>query len=268
MKTFSEMRREAGAVIKTRWSLRIVLAYALVVSIALAVTVAIACFFNAKGVETWETFNAAQEAAREGGEYYAMPDTRQWWSLTLASAMTSFVQNLFTGIILVGMASVLLRAIRNRDESWFGASFTGFRCPFEMFWLTTLMALRVALWMLLLIVPGIIAMFRYALAWYVKSDHLDWSAGKCLAESGRLMRGHKLQYFGFTIYCLFCFAWWVPLALVLFFVAMDAHQDALLASVPLVCLVMMAYITLSLGLAHTVFYEEVKRIADAPDVVG
>ncbi len=62
------------------------------------------------------------------------------------------------------------------------------------------------LWSLLLIVPGIRAFFSYAMAPYLSIDHPDWSARTCIAESKRMMEGHRLRYF---YLCVSFIGWWI-----------------------------------------------------------
>ncbi len=35
------------------------------------------------------------------------------------------------------------------------------------------------------------AFYAYRMAFFLKADHPEWSAGKALAESKRMMKGHK-----------------------------------------------------------------------------
>ena len=51
------------------------------------------------------------------------------------------------------------------------------------------------LWFLLLIVPGIIKGFSYAMTPYIAVDHPDWTANQCITESRRIMDGNKWRYF-------------------------------------------------------------------------
>ena len=55
--------------------------------------------------------------------------------------------------------------------------------------------LYVALWSLLLVVPGIVAAYRYRQALYLLLDHPEKSAWQCLRESSALMSGHKWELF-------------------------------------------------------------------------
>ena len=70
---------------------------------------------------------------------------------------------------------------------------------FWVFWKTLVLYLlytiKVWLWSLLFVVPGIIATFRYAQCFYLQVDHPDWGASQCIRESSRLMRGNKWKLF-------------------------------------------------------------------------
>lgn len=58
-----------------------------------------------------------------------------------------------------------------------------------------LRAIRVFLWGLLLVVPGIIAAYRYSMAEYVLAEMPGISARGALRESARMMRGNKARLF-------------------------------------------------------------------------
>lgn len=58
-----------------------------------------------------------------------------------------------------------------------------------------LMLLKIFLWSLLLIVPGIIKAFAYALTPYILVEHPEMSSSEVLSESERLMEGHKFDLF-------------------------------------------------------------------------
>ena len=115
-----------------------------------------------------------------------------------ATAFEIFIFWTFIAIGRLGTAKAYLRAARHEDRAHaYDGIFSGFRAPFGNFWLLARSCLQIALWTLLFIFPAFIAAYRYALAWYLKSDHPDWGAGKCLRESGRLMKGRKWDMFVF-----------------------------------------------------------------------
>jgi len=58
-----------------------------------------------------------------------------------------------------------------------------------------LMFIKIFLWTLLLIVPGIVASFRYALAPYLMAEHPNMTASEAIEQSKQLMQGHKARLF-------------------------------------------------------------------------
>lgn len=61
--------------------------------------------------------------------------------------------------------------------------------------LRLLMFIKIFLWALLLIVPGIVASFRYALAPYLMAEHPDLTPTEAVEQSKQLMQGHKARLF-------------------------------------------------------------------------
>lgn len=56
-------------------------------------------------------------------------------------------------------------------------------------------AVFIWLWMLLLIVPGIVASFRYAMAPYLMAEHPEMGIREAVNISKRMMKGHKADLF-------------------------------------------------------------------------
>ena len=65
----------------------------------------------------------------------------------------------------------------------------------HMFWVLGVQWTYLQLWFLLLIVPGVIKCFSYAMTPYIAVDHPDWTATQCITESRRIMHGNKWRYF-------------------------------------------------------------------------
>ena len=55
--------------------------------------------------------------------------------------------------------------------------------------------LIITLWTFLLIIPGIIKSYSYALAYYIKADNPEYTWRECLTESEIMMRGYKMKLF-------------------------------------------------------------------------
>jgi len=58
-----------------------------------------------------------------------------------------------------------------------------------------LMAVKIFLWSLLLIIPGIVKTFGYAMTPYILADNPEMSALDAIHESDRMMKGHKFDLF-------------------------------------------------------------------------
>lgn len=58
-----------------------------------------------------------------------------------------------------------------------------------------LICLYVMLWTILLIIPGIIKGYSYAMASYISIDNEELSAEECVQRSIEMMKGHKMQLF-------------------------------------------------------------------------
>ena len=97
-------------------------------------------------------------------------------------------------LVGVGYTIFLLNTIR-RSEPSFGNLLDGFTMLLRVLLLTVLEGLIVGLLSLLLVIPGIIASYRYRMAIYLLIDHPEMSTVQCMRESARMMKGHKMELF-------------------------------------------------------------------------
>ena len=120
--------------------------------------------------------------------------------------------------------------------------------------LMLLMGLKILLWGLLFILPGIVASIRYSQAFYVMVDHPEYTPNQCLKESCRIMNGNKqkyvflyLSFIGWSLLALiptFCFSTQLFNASGVAFILMD-----LVLSIPIF------FVNSYLNMTMTVFYE-------------
>lgn len=105
------------------------------------------------------------------------------------------------------------------SKAGFGNLLDGFAIFFKVLWLNILMFIFVYLWSLLLIVPGIIAAYRYRMALYIMIDNPELSALECIRASKQMMKGRKgelfvldLSFLGWALLTLFPFVtiWVTP----------------------------------------------------------
>ena len=114
---------------------------------------------------------------------------------------------LISGPVAWGLSKYKLDFFREKKTD-ISTLFDGFSHFGKAFVLMILMGVKIFLWTLLFIVPGIIAAFRYSQAFYVLIDHPEYSPNQCLKESSLMMKGNKWKYL-----CLeLSFIGWIILA--------------------------------------------------------
>ncbi|MBR1922031.1 MAG: DUF975 family protein [Kiritimatiellae bacterium] len=273
MRTCKEIRREAWQITtRTAWPWKIILNYLALQAVTAAALLALGAVYDACEIQTFEDFREAQRAAKAAGIEMAVASTREACRMFAATAFAAFIQYLFASIAAFGMAVTLLKCLKNEADRWFSDAFGGFLRPFETLWLLVLMFLKILLWTLLLFIPGIIATFRYMLAWYVKAENPDWGALRCIRRSCEIMAGRKWKAFCLVL----SYLPWFLLALVpLFFaggLAGALHSTvgeaslsillvlALCSMLPLLALAMVYF---NIGL--TVFYRDAKAEAQGAE---
>ena len=182
-----------------------------------------------------ETFNQPKPEMPRNHEIrrsarYALKDN--WTQAVLATLVYTLVGCAaasipFAGLLVLcplefGFMLCFLRLVRGEDSSeMVGDQFSVFNKYGRYLGGSLLMTLYIFLWGLLLIIPGIIKGYAYAMTPYVMNDRPDLDADDCIHESRMMMRGYKwklfcldLSFIGWAILCLFTlgigFLWLQP----------------------------------------------------------
>lgn len=269
MKSCSEMRGEAKKIVLGNgWFWRLTVVALVLQTITQLVSGLLHTGFQQCGLQTWNDFLVAKARAIQGGLDLTVPSRRIAWQMTEASAFETFIVYIFAAIAVFGVSTVLIKAHRNDSSRWFAKSLGGFARPLELAWLMFLMNLKVFLWSLLFVIPGLVAAYRYRQAWFLKVENPDWGASKCIAESGRLMKGRKWKAF-----CLdLSYFWWLLFGIILVGGLVVSGQGALgaesvgvalLSSVcGLVATMLLIFIFWYFMAGRTVFYRAIKDEAE------
>ncbi len=132
----------------------------------------------------------------------------------IAAAAGSFLFLYSIGFFIVGSAIELgydlfyISLYRSKTAPKIETLFSRFGIFGNALLLRFLMALKIFLWSLLFIVPGIVAAYRYAMAPFLLAEHPELTAGEAIEQSKQLMLGNKGRMF-----CLhFSFIGWFLLA--------------------------------------------------------
>ena len=99
-----------------------------------------------------------------------------------------------SGAARLGYASYNLNLVDGKPAK-FEDLFSKMNRKWNGFCMNFFMGLYIALWSLLLVVPGIIKTFAYAMTPYILAEHPEMTANEAIGESIALMDGHKWSLF-------------------------------------------------------------------------
>lgn len=127
---------------------------------------------------------------------------------------------LIAGPFMLGISIFSLLISRNQDAK-LEQIFAGFRNFGTAFAAYLLMGIFILLWLLLLIVPGIIAALSYSMTFYILADDNTVGAMEAIYKSKKMMDGYKLKLFylslrflGLSLLCILTlgigFLWLIP----------------------------------------------------------
>lgn len=130
-----------------------------------------------------------------GLDIYAFPYlTGTLFSVFLAALALSVLLFLLTPMLFQGQIAILDCMYEQRPFS-IRTLFSGASYYLRALWLRLLMVFFCILWGLLLVIPGIIAYYRYSMAPYLLYQNPEMRAIDALQESKRIMAGNKMRLF-------------------------------------------------------------------------
>jgi uncharacterized membrane protein len=138
--------------------------------------------------------------------------------VNLLPGLGSLLMLLYCGPLLVGIASFFIAVCNGAPR--FSQLFDGFDLFGKSLGAYLLMMLFLMLWMLL-IIPGIIKTYSYAMTFYIIADDPSVGAAEAITRSRQIMDGNKfrlfclyLRFIGWSFLCLFTFGigylWLIP----------------------------------------------------------
>lgn len=143
-----------------------------------------------------------------------------------------------------GFSVAFLRLYRRVEitDIEFGWLFDGFKNYGRILGTYLLVCVYIFLWTLLLIVPGIIKWYSYAMVPYILEDNPDLKYNKAIERSMEMMNGHKADLFylhitflGWGLLCLLTLGWgflwltpYTATAQAIFYEDLKAEEEGLL----------------------------------------
>ena len=162
---------------------------------------------------------------------------------TAPAVLINLTLKLVMVIVGVGFTLFILNTVRGA-----GAATGNLLDGFGVFWRILLLSLvesvLILLWSLLLIVPGIIAAYRYSMATYVLLDHPEYGVMDCIRESKSLTEGRKGELFVLDL----SFLGWL-----------------LLSCLPYIGYLVSVWVTPYYALTHAMYYERFSGHVPAPE---
>ena len=188
------------------------------------------------GVDT-NTMNEMLQLASEGNSEAVMEMMTKATPSAGASLIDSLLR-LAMAVVGVGFSLFVMNSVR-RSQPAIGNLLDGFGMFPRVLFLIILQIVFIFLWSLLLVIPGIIAAYRYSFAVYVMIDHPEMSAMDCLRESKRLTTGYKRPLFLLDLSFIFWF---------------------LLTMIPVVGYIAQVYVTPYMESARVLYYEQIRAL--------
>lgn len=191
MRSCREMQKETWEILKGKWLVRLCAAAFLLQGVVTLVDRLLTAAFAVRRIHPLGEFIVKKGQALVQGMDYALPSAADYGWMLGGFCLRAFLVLVFSAVATFGLASLVLKTRADDDSRWLANAFGGFARPFEATGLLVLTNVRVFLWSLLLLVPGLVAIYRYRLAWFLKVERPELSAAACLATSAKMMKGHK-----------------------------------------------------------------------------
>ena len=147
-------------------------------------------------------------ALAQDPEYLSLQQKSSGWSAL------NFLLSIFVIMPLsLGFLNAFLRLLKGGENEILGNTYRiATRNYWHKVWGMFLMYLFVFLWTLLLIIPGIIKCFSYAMTPFILEENPELSANEAIDRSRAMMKGHKFDLF----WLFLSFIGWIILAAIPF----------------------------------------------------
>lgn len=138
-----------------------------------------------------------------------------------AAVIYALVTLILGGAVKLGLVNYNIDLITKRNAPAFSTLFSRFSIFGKAFLLHFMINLFISLWTILLVIPGIVASYRYAMAPYLLAENPELGVMEAISLSKQMMKGNKWRlfklYFSFFGWCIlgvltFCigFLWITP----------------------------------------------------------
>jgi len=180
------------------------------------------------------------------------PTVTGMWTYFISMSISIFI----AGPLIYGLTYFNINLINNKKGSIidvfkpFGSQYT------QTLIASLLTAFYIFLWALLLVIPGIIKAFSYAMTPYICMNDSNISASEAINESKKMMHGNKLRLFCLYMNFLWILIIWAIIGgLIIGLVNVILGISLAYIGSLLICIYILPY----LGVAQTLFFQEVAQ---------
>jgi len=125
--------------------------------------------------------------------------------------MVNILSTLVLAVLGAGFTNFCLKLSRGTAKG-FGDISAALSYTGKLVWLTILINVYVCLWSMLFIIPGIVASYRYSMAYFALMNDPSLTASQALQVSKQITSGHKMElfildfsFFGWHLLCSLTF---------------------------------------------------------------
>lgn len=212
MMTAYDFRKTAREALKGKWGL------------ALGTGIVAALLGGTKGYDFQFNINMPDESSL----MYSYSVMRFFGFATVIAIISLVISVVIGGVTEIGYKSFNLKLVR-RENPQFENLFDYFKYMKKGVAMVLLRGVLIFLQLLLFIIPGIIAIYRYALIPYILAENPDMPVMEALELSKKMMVGNKMRLFGLQL----SFIGWMFLSVLTFgigFLWLSPYMEAATAS--------------------------------------
>ena len=217
MKSNQQFKDEALAALRGNWGKAVVLTL---------IYVLLACIVA--GPVSYQSFQMQSYMQENAHSVYQMASLIQdpmyqamSRKLNGTSGMATLLEILIILPLSVGYANAMRKLLKGDNNLVPNAFHIAFSNYWHKVWTMLWMSILIGLWTLLLIIPGIIKSFSYAMTPFIVDEFPELSCTEAIHRSRMMMRGHKfdlfwlwLSFIGWGILCILTagigFIWLIP----------------------------------------------------------
>ena len=195
--TSKDFRAQARLALKGKWGA--------------AIGVCVVADFLGGGVSIPTNFTGISTGSASTGYLNGILSSQLVASILTIAVVAGLIVLVIGGAVTMGRCSFFTKLIKG-EKPRFGELFGCFSPLWRGFCMQFLMGLFTFLWSLLLIIPGILAAYNYAMTPYLMAEFPDLDVMDALRESKRLMHGNRfrlfcleLSFIGWFLLCILTF---------------------------------------------------------------